>query len=267
MTGKAVTSESDSKELINTTLLIVRAIEKRAKVFSRSALVLSIIDCLFGILAIFCTSLTVVAFVASTASLTTITVFGCVIQTSKLRSLEKALKPLNLVAIAWFVNKYKKYLKNKKGEQKVKTEKLSAIQIASIVGAVVGIIFAIVSVFVPQIAIAGESVYNILVATGIEGLCAFAGTFKGYKKLTEEQISAIKEKKEKKAQDALVKEAQKQIALEQKLANQTQAQKEKAAAKEEADKAKQAANAEHQAKVEEVKKQLLAEVNSKETNN
>ena len=99
-----------------------------------------------------------------------------------------------------------------------------------------------------------------MVATGIEGLCAFAGTFKGYTKLTEEQISAIKEKKEKKAQDALVKEAQKQIALEQKLANQTQAQKEKAEARERA-------SAEHQAKVEEVKKQLLAEANAKETNN
>lgn len=258
MTEKAEITDLETNKLLNNTFLIVQQIERKASIFGKSAIVLSVIDCIFGILAIFCTSLTVVSFFASATSLTAVTIFGCVIQTSKLRSLQKALKPLNLVSIAWFVNKYKKYLK--KGEQKVKTEKLSAVQIASIVGAVIGIAFAIVSVFVPEIAIAGDSVYNILIATGIECVCAFAGTFKGYKKLTEEQISAIQNKKAEKEKQALVKEAQKQLAVEQKLANQTQTQKEKAEAKEKAD-------AEHKAKVEEVKKQLLAEAQAKDTKN
>lgn len=194
----------NSKELINQTLVIVQKLEKKATMFGKGMLVLSLLDCLFGVLAIFCTSLTLTAFFASATSLTAITICGRVIQISKIRNLEKSLHTLNLVSIAWFVNKYKKYLKNK-GEKKVKTTKLSKIQIASIIGAIFGIVFAIVSVFVPQIAIAGDCVYNILIATSIEGVCAFAGTFKGYKQLTEEEIAKIKEKnaeKEAKAKEA-----------------------------------------------------------------
>ena len=80
----------------------------------------------------------------------------------------------------------------------MKTKKLSKIQIASIIGAVVGIAFAIVSVFVPQIVIAGDMIYNIGIATGIETICAFVGTFKGYKELTQEQIDAMKNKNKQK---------------------------------------------------------------------
>lgn len=195
----------NSNELINQTLVIVQKLEKKATMFGNGMLVLSLFDCLFGILAIFCTSLTLTAFFASATSLTAITICGKVIQIKKIQSLEKSLKTLNFISIAWFVNKYRKYLKNK-GEKKVKTTKLSGIQIASIVGAIVGIVFAIVSVFIPQIAIAGDCVYNILIATGVEGICAFAGTFKGYKNLTEEEIAKIKEKNAEK--EAKLKEAE-----------------------------------------------------------
>lgn len=189
-----MTQQLSEKELVSKTYIIVQRILSRAKTFNNASIILSFIDCVFGILAILCTSLTLVAFFASVASMTVITIGSSIIQTSKLRNLAKALKPVNLVALAWFVNKYKIYLK--KENKKVKTTKLSGIQISAIVGAVVGVIFAVVSIFVPQIAIAGDSLYNILIATGIEGVCAFAGTFKGYKELTEEEIAKIKEKQE-----------------------------------------------------------------------
>lgn len=197
--------EENSKELLNKTLVIVKRLEKKATMFGNGMLVLSLFDCLFGILAIFCTSLTLTAFFASATSLTAITICGRVIQIKKIQSLEKSLRTLNFISMTWFVNKYKKYLKNK-GEKKVKTTKLSKIQIAALIGAIVGIAFAIVSIFVPQIAIAGDSVYNILIATGIEGVCAFAGTFKGYKEMTEEEIAKAKEKAA--AKEAKVKEAE-----------------------------------------------------------
>ena len=202
-------AKTDEKVLIGKTYIIIAEMLEKISIFGKSAIVLSIIDVIFGLLALLCTSLTFVAFLASTASLTVISLGSFVVQTSKLRNLAKALKPVNLVAIAWFVNKYKKYLK--KENNKMKTTKLSGIQIASIVGAIVGIVFAVVSVFVPQIAIAGDSIYNILIATGVEGLCAFAGTFKGYKQLTEEQIAKIQDKKkakENKAKEVEVAKAQ-----------------------------------------------------------
>lgn len=206
--------EEDSKVLIDKTLIIVKKLENKAKMFSNGMLVLSLFDCLFGILAIFCTSLSMVAFFASATSLTAITICGRVIQIRKIQVLEKSLKPFNALAVAWFVNKYRKYLKNK-GEQKVKTEKLSGIQIASIIGAVVGVVFAVVSALVPQIAIAGDCIYNILIATGIEGLCAFAGTFKGYKKLTEEEIAKIQEKNKAKEEAKKLAEVEKAKTLVQ----------------------------------------------------
>ena len=62
---------------------------------------------------------------------------------------------------------------------------------------------------------------------------------------------------------AIEKEAKKEIANEQKIANQTQAQQEKAKAKEEADKVakaeKEKADAEHKAKVQQAKAKILAE--------
>ena len=200
-------AKTDEKVLIGKTYIIIAEMLEKINVFGKSAIVLGIIDVIFGLLALLCTSLTFVAFLASTASLTVISLGSFVVQTSKLRNLAKALKPVNLVAIAWFVNKYKKYLK--KENKTMKTTKLSGIQIASIVGAVLGIAFAVVSVFVPQIAIAGDSIYNILIATGVEGLCALAGTFKGYKQLTEEQIAKIQDKKKAKENKALQVKAEK----------------------------------------------------------
>ena len=184
----------------------------------------------------------------------------------KIQQLEKALKPLNLLAVTWFVTRYKKYLNSKKGGVKeVKQTKLSKIQIASICGAVAGVIFAVVSMFVPQIAIDGNGLYNILIATGLEGVCAFAGTFKGYATRTQEEIQKIKDKQEAKEEKAIEKEAMKELKQAEKLANQTLAQQEKAKEKAEQE-AKEKAEiekieAEHRAKVEEAKARLLSDKN------
>ena len=201
-------NSAEIMELENKILVIIEEINQRAKAFSRGMWILAFLDVVFGILAYVLTSLALVAIFASASSLTAITIGGRVIQISKVRQLQKNLKPLNIVVGTWFVSRYKKLLK-KKEKNKVKETKLSTIQWAALGGAVAGVIFAVVSIFVPQIAIAGDSIYNILVATGIEGISAFAGTFKGYKQKTEEEIAKAKEKIEKKEEAHIIAEVEK----------------------------------------------------------
>lgn len=80
-----------------------------------------------------------------------------------------------------------------------------------------------------------------------------------------QRIGAIKTQKEEKA---ILKEAEKELATAEKLANQTQAQQEKAKAKAQAEATAQAekekSEAEHRAKVEAAKEKLLAEKNKAE---
>ena len=107
--------------------------------------------------------------------------------------------------------------------------------------------------------------FNItpVVYYGCLAILALLGVFgKGIESIKTffERVGLIKAEKE---QNALIKEAKKEIKLEAKLANQTQAQQEKKLAKEEAEKKakeeKENAEAEHKAKVAEIKAQLLAE--------
>lgn len=114
-----------------------------------------------------------------------------IVVTNKTKTLAKSVSKFSLL---WTAGR----ILTKKQGGKMNTKKLSKIQIASIIGAVVGIAFAIVSVFVPQIVIAGDMIYNIGIATGVEAICAFVGTFKGYKELTQEQIDALKNKNKQK---------------------------------------------------------------------
>lgn len=118
-----------------------------------------------------------------------------IVVTNKSKTVAKSISKFSLLWTAcrliWKSN-------NKKENKAVKTTKLSKIQIASIIGAVVGIVFAIVSAFVPQIQIAGDMVYNVCISLGIETLSAFAGTFKGYAEKTEEEIAKAKAKQEEK---------------------------------------------------------------------
>ena len=91
--------DSEVKALLDKNLEIVKSINHYAKTFGKSMLILSLLDVAFGVLAIFCTSLSLIALFASATSLTAITIFGRVIQVTKIRQLEKSLKTVNLISI------------------------------------------------------------------------------------------------------------------------------------------------------------------------
>lgn len=78
------------------------------------------------------------------------------------------------------------------------TQKLSKTQIVALIGGVVGVLFGVVSAIFPQIQIAGEVAYNLLITSGIESVCVFVGTFKGYAERTQEEIAALTAKHEQK---------------------------------------------------------------------
>ena len=94
-------------------------------------------------------------------------------------------------------------------KKEVKSSKLSKTQICSYIAAGVGIVWGIVSYFVPQLAIAGDYVYNLAISLGIEAVAAFVGTAKGYATRTEAEIEAVKEKKAAKDAKAKQKELEK----------------------------------------------------------
>lgn len=100
-------------------------------------------------------------------------------------------------------------------------------------------------------------VLAVLIIIGVSG--------KGWESIKQFFTRKAEEKVAKEAK-AIEKEAKKEIAQEKKLANQTQAEQEKAKAKAEAEATakaeKEKAEAEHRAKVEEVKKKLLAPNNN-----
>lgn len=118
----------------------------------------------------------------------------------------------------------------------------------------------------PELLVGGFNItpliyYALLAVLVLIGVCG-----KGFESIKEfaERIGLIKKQKEEKA---IIKEAEKELKNEEKLANQTQAQQEKAAAKEKADaeaKAQQEkAEAEHKAKVEAAKAKLKADAEAK----
>ena len=105
----------------------------------------------------------------------------------------------------------------------------------------------------------------------IAGILVFAGVelgvvCKGFETI-EQAKKRVNAQKEQKKADALVKEAKKEIKAEDKLANQTQTQKEKEdakrIAKEKADAEKKQAEEKHRAELEQAKAKLRAEIQSK----
>lgn len=143
---------------------------------------------------------------------------------------------------------------------------------------IIGSLFSIVSGVITAIAINGEAfgampalcLWGFNVTPIIAGLLVTAGLevgvigkgFETIKQFTD-RIAILKEQKENKA---IQKEAKKQIANDEKIANQTQAEQEKARAKAELEakiKAeKERLDAEHKAKVEAAKLELLKEKNA-----
>jgi len=158
------------------------------------------------------------------------------------------------------------------GEIMIKNTKISKTQVMSIILAVAGVVFGVVSYFVPDIAIAGDSIYNYAIALGLDGVAAIIGTLKGYANKTQEEIESAK----KKIEAAEVAKAEKQAALEkaalEKQAKAELLEEEKAAAKTRLDaeiaaKAKiveeeklafEKAEAEKKAKIEAIKAELKA---------
>lgn len=187
-------AELKAEELLGKSLIIVERIEKKATMFSKGMLGLSLLDVLFGVLAIFCTSLQVTALLMSVSSLTAITICGRVIQLSKIRQFEKSLKTLNLISIAWFVKRYEKYLK----EKKIKMTKSTVLQkILTTILAVFGV-GGVVVFFIPQFTGIATSVTNI-VAMISEIVAVVSGIWLSQtsdKVLTAEELKAIQDKKD-----------------------------------------------------------------------
>ena len=192
----SVKTDESIKELLNKNIVIVEALEKKAAAFSKGVLILSLLDVVFGILAIFCTSLQVTAFFMSASSLTAISICGRVVQLSKIQQLNKSLKTLNLVSLAWFVNKYRKYL-NKK-EKKVKMTKSTVLQkILTTILAVFGV-GGVVVYFLPQFTPIAAQVSNIS-AMCSEAIAVISGIWlagTSDKVLSAEEIEAAKKAKE-----------------------------------------------------------------------
>lgn len=114
----------------------------------------------------------------------------------------------------------------------------------------------------PELAVGGFNItpilyYGVLLVLAIVGICG-----KGFESI-KEYADRIKQEKAEKQDKAIIKEAKAELKAEQKLANQTQAQKEKETAKKEAeDKAKaekEKLAAEHRAKVEQAKTLIKVE--------
>ena len=187
-------AELKAEELLGKSLIIVERLEKKASMFSKGMLGLSLLDVLFGVLAIFCTSLQITALFMSVSSLTAITICGRVIQVSKIRQFEKSLETLNLISIAWFVKRYEKHLK----EKKIKMTKSTVLQkILTTVLAVFGV-GGVVVFFIPQFIGVATSVNNI-VAMVSEIIAVVSGIWLSQtsdKILTDEEIKAIQDKKD-----------------------------------------------------------------------
>lgn len=118
----------------------------------------------------------------------------------------------------------------------------------------------------PELAVGGFNITPVLFY-GVLLILALVGVFgKGFEGIKEYADRIAKERADKEDK-AIIKEAKAEIKAEQKLANQTQAQKEKETAKAEAEKLakaeKEKADAEHKAKVEQAKAKILAEAEAK----
>lgn len=119
--------------------------------------------------------------------------------------------------------------------------------------------------FLPTLNIGGFDLTAVVVGLICFVLVELGVTGKGF-----ETIKAFTDRKKaedaEKAQKAIVKEAQKELKAEQKLANQTQAQKEKDEAKKQAEQKakaeKEKAEAEHRAKIDQAKAELKNQKNA-----
>jgi len=184
---------AELEELLNKNIIICERIEKRAKIIGNGAFALSLLDVLFGLLAIFCTTLQLTSLIASISSLTFITIGNRIIQVSKIRQVEKALRTADVIALTWFANKYKKYLKEKK--KMVKQTKSTVLQkVLTTILAVFGVGGIVVGVF-PAFMNVSQYVTNIIAGIS-EGIAVVSGIWLSVtndKVLTAEEIAKAEE--------------------------------------------------------------------------
>lgn len=199
---ESVEKDDDRELVLNTNKLIQELIE-RSKSFNHGILLLSFFDVLFGLLSVFYTTLSVTALLASCCSFTAISICGKIVQVSKIKALQKSLKPLKYVSVAYLACRIKEFL-IKRG--KLKMTKSTVLQkILTIIIAVFGVGGIVVN-FIPQFA---EIATQITIGTEgiatILGVCLY-GTHDKVK--SAEEIEAEKKKDEEKAKKKEIAEAE-----------------------------------------------------------
>lgn len=183
--------------LLEQNLMIVKKIQKQARVFSKATLILCFFDVFFGIISLFYLTVAGIALVASMSTLTVVSIAGRTIQVSKLVQLEKALKTLNVISIAWFVERFRKKLK-KGGMNKmeVNIKKISKTQWITFGISILGFAYGILCAIFPEISIAGEQVISMVASFGGATISGAIGTFKDYAEKSETEVLKLKEKLE-----------------------------------------------------------------------
>ena len=186
-------------EQIDKVYRIIDELNKRATMFSNDMLILSLLDVVFGLLALAFSSLTAIALAMSASSLTAIVFCGRVIQIKKVMQLQKSLRPFNTVAVAWFITRYKKILE--KGS-KIKMTKSTTLQkILTSILAVFGVGGIVVGVL-PQFApiASGITTFAAIISESIATISGLwlAGT--SDKVLTDEEKAELEKKNAEKEQ-------------------------------------------------------------------
>lgn len=191
---ESVEKESDRELVLRTNELIEKLITK-ANAFNRGTLILSLFDVLFGVLNMFYTTLSLTALLASCCSFTAISICGKLVQISKIKALQKSLKPLKYVSVAYLAYRIKEFL-IKRG--KLKMTKSTVLQkILTTILAIFGVGGVVVG-FLPQfVDIATE--ITLYVSMASECIATASGIFLAG---THDKVKSAEEiEKEKKAQE------------------------------------------------------------------
>jgi len=175
----------------------VRKIQKQAQVFSKATLILCFFDVFFGIISLFYLTVAGIALVASLSTLSAVCIAGRTIQISKLIQLEKALKTLNVISIAWFVERFRKKLKGCKiVKMEVNTKKVSKIQWISFAVMFLGFAYGVLCAIIPEVSIAGDQLISMIASFGGATISGAVGTFTDYAQKSETEVLKLKEKLE-----------------------------------------------------------------------
>lgn len=183
--------------LLQQNLEIVQKIQQQAQVFSKATLILCLFDVVFGIISLFYLTVAGIALVASLSTLTVVCIAGRTIQVSKLLQLEKALKTLNVISIAWFVERFRKKIKKRKANiMEVSTKKVSKTQWISFIVMFLGFAYGALCAIFPEISIAGEQLISMIASFGGATISGMVGTFKDYADKSEKEVAKVVEKLE-----------------------------------------------------------------------